>query len=127
MKLQFNESQVSEANNLKVTIGALKLAGRIIPGTKRRGTVPCAKLSGTIACFGFHTRDFCRFFCDNTLKAKEASMGNLKTFGIKKEYWITRSSRVMTEESGYTLNNRNTLKGTMGSPWEHFAGLRKPV
>jgi hypothetical protein len=54
-------------------------------------------------------------------------MRNLKTFGIKKEYWITRSSRVMIEESGYTLNNRNTLKGTMGVPWGHFAGLRKPI
>jgi hypothetical protein len=31
VKLQFNESQVSEVNNLEVTIGALKLAGRIIP------------------------------------------------------------------------------------------------
>ena len=42
-----------------------KLAGRIIPGAKRRGTIPCANLIGTISlrrnvsksCFDIHTRD----------------------------------------------------------------------
>ena len=29
-----NETQASETNNLKVTTGALKLAGRIMPGAK---------------------------------------------------------------------------------------------
>jgi len=33
----FNETQASETNNLKVTIGALKLAGRIIPHAKHVG------------------------------------------------------------------------------------------
>jgi hypothetical protein len=62
-----NESQVSEANNLKVTIGVLKLAGRIIPR---------AKLSGTISksCFSFHTRDLLELFVFSLSKRAYALM-----------------------------------------------------
>jgi len=52
-----NEPQVSETHNLKVTIGALKLAGRIILYKHGYNTPPLGAELGSRACPGVHTRD----------------------------------------------------------------------